>query len=289
MKTADIYRQKKFVMSAEVFPPKQYGRFESLIRTIRDIAPLSPDFVSVTYGAAGKTKETTADALSVIKDAFSLECAAHLTCVNMTKDSLESILDDYHRKNVENILVLRGDIVEDSVFYDFCHANELAEYISANHPDFNLLGACYPEGHPEAKSFDADIDALRRKVDCGVCHLISQLFFDNAHFYRMRDAARKVGISVPIEAGIMPLVNKSSIQRLITMCGVSTPPEFAKIFARYDGDEFAEAGMAYTIAQIEDLINNGVDGIHLYTMNNAAIADRIFSHFADTRIRLNEG
>ena len=288
MRISEIYDQKRFIMSAEVFPPKKYGEFESLIRTIRDITPLRPDFVSVTYGAAGKTKETTADALSVVKDAFGLECVAHLTCVNMTVESLENIIAVYKRKNVENILVLRGDVAEDSAFYDFKHANELAAYIAANHPEFDLLGACYPEGHPEAISFDHDVDMHKQKIDSGVTHLVSQLFFDNSHFYNLLDAMQKKGITASVEAGIMPVVNKKSIQRLIKMCGTSIPHEFAKIFAKYDDDDFRRAGIEYTKKQISDLISNGVRAFHIYTMNNADVAAEIYSTFADVRREFNE-
>lgn len=265
---------KKTVFSAEVFPPKKSGTMEGVIRALRKIATAGPDFISITCGAGGNGGATTSDVCSVAVDAFDLNAVAHFTCVNMTEQLCRDELEVLRRKGIDNILVLRGDVGEQSKFYDFLHADELAAFIGKVAPDFNLIGACYPEGHVEAESLEADVDNLCRKIDAGVTHLITQLFFDNAAFYAFRDLAASKGISVPIEAGIMPVLNASQIKRMVSMCGASIPHKLAKLIARYGDDTAAmeAAGIEYAAAQIDDLLQHGVDGIHLYSMNRGDVA-----------------
>ena len=202
---------------------------------------------------------------------------AHLTCINNTKADIVKTLDDFKANGVENILALRGDINPDiPPKTDFRYASELTEFIKS-YGDFGVSGACYPEGHIEAEDLVADIHNLKRKVECGAEHLVSQLFFDNELFYSFMERAEIAGIDVPIEAGIMPVTNKSQIERMVSMCGASLPSKFAKVMQRYENhpEALMDAGIAYAIDQIVDLISHGVRGIHLYSMNNPRIAKRI--------------
>lgn len=279
----ELFEKKKVVMSAEVFPPKRNGMLEGVIRALKEIRPLDPDYVSITYGASGSGGMTTADVASVVIDAFDMTAVAHMTAVNMTKDLLEERLQMLSRKGVKSILTLRGDVVEDSRFYDFRHANELAAYISERYPQFELLGACYPEGHPEAKNLDADLDMIKLKTECGVSHLVTQLFFDNATFYDFAEKAAKKGIGATVSAGIMPITSVQQVERIVSMCGVQIPTKFSKICATYQGEDLYKAGIDYAIEQIRDLIDNGVRGIHLYTMNKGDVAKAVFTAFEEDR------
>lgn len=283
MIVSDIFRAKRFVMSAEVFPPKRNGMLEGVIRALKDIKGLSPDFVSITYGANGNGGDTTADVASVAIDAFEMTTVAHMTAVNMTVAKLEEKLEQLARKGVENILTLRGDIAPDSAFYDFRYASDLAAYIKGRYPQFHLIGACYPEGHYQAPSLEADVDNLRRKIDAGVEHLITQLFFDNSCFYRFRELLARKGIDTPVSAGIMPITNALQVSRTVAMSGAHIPPDFAKVIANNDGPQLYRAGIDYAVEQIRDLHANGVRGVHLYTMNKGEIAQEVFARCKDLR------
>lgn len=277
MKIRELFAQKR-VFSVEVFPPKKTGTMENVIRALRTIAGLNPDFVSITCGAGGDGGATTSDVCSVALDAFDMTTVAHFTCVNMTADLCLSELDALERKGIYNILALRGDVTEKSKFYDFDHADKLARFIKTRRPAFSLSGACYPEGHVQAVSLDEDIDRLKGKLDAGVEHLISQLFFDNGKFFRFLDRARQKGIDVPIEAGIMPVLNAGQIKRMVSLCGASIPYELSRIIALYGErpDEMERAGIDYACGQIEGLKAGGADGIHLYSMNRGDVAGTVF-------------
>lgn len=280
MKIPSIFKQNRTSFSFEVFPPKKTSPINTIYNTLDELKGLNPDFISVTYGAGGNVADTsTCDIASDIKKIYNIEPLAHLTCVNSTKEEIKINLDRLKNCGIENIMALRGDInpnVEPKK--DFKYASELVSFIREN-GDFSISGACYPEGHVESKSLDEDIKNLHKKVDMGVTHLISQLFFDNNFFYAFLEKARKAGINIPIEAGIMPVVNKKQIERMVTLCGASLPSKFTKMMQRYEQHEDAlrDAGIAYAVEQIVDLLSHGVDGIHLYTMNNAYIAKRINS------------
>ena len=279
MKITSLFNNKdKTVFSFEVFPPKKDSPIESVYERLEEICALSPDFVSVTYGAGGTGGHSrTCEIASRIKNELGVESVAHLTCVNSTRAAIDSTLEDFKAHNIENILALRGDRIEGvEPQKDFKYASELCEYIRGR-GDFDLGGACYPEVHGEAEDEVADILNLRKKVDAGATHLISQLFFDNSVFYAFLQRARIAGIGVPIEAGIMPVTNKKQIERMVSMCGASLPPKFSKIMQRYEHkpEALRDAGIAYAVEQIVDLIANGVDGIHLYTMNNPYVARKI--------------
>ena len=280
MKTCDLFKQKKLVLSAEVFPPKKTGNLEGVIRALKSIKSVGPDFVSVTYGAGGEGADTTADVASIAIDAFGINTVAHMTAVNMTVGKLESQVEMLSRKGIENILVLRGDVCPTSRFFDFHHASDLAEYLSTRHPEFNLIGACYPEKHPEAKTLEEDIDNLKRKIDCGVTHLITQLFLDNDKFFRFLDLTSKKGINVPIEAGIMPMFSAKTLEHSVSLSDASVPAEFLKLKEENpDEKEFFERGISLAVKQIDSLIKGGAKGIHLYTMNKGEIAERILPKF----------
>ena len=281
MKISSMFGQGKIVFSFEIFPPKKTSSVDTIYNTLEELKDLSPAFISVTYGAGGTMTEAghskTCEIASIIKNKYNVTPVAHLTCVNSTKEQVEAELNALKANGIENILALRGDINPDVPrCYDFAYASDLVEFIKAR-GDFHISGACYPEGHADAKDKVLDILNLKKKVDAGVTHLMSQLFFDNGHFYDFVEKARIAGINVPIEAGIMPVTNKSQIERMVTMCGASLPPKFVKVMQRFEHnpDALRDAGIAYAIDQIVDLISNGVEGIHLYTMNNPYIARKI--------------
>jgi methylenetetrahydrofolate reductase (NADPH) len=265
--------------SCEVFPPKKTSPIETIYHTLDEIESIPWDFISVTYGAGGSNVgASTVDIASTIQEKHNIKSVAHLPCINYTKDEIVEILDEFKEHNVTNILALRGDInpnVEPK--HDFKHASDLVQFIKS-HGEFHVSGACYPEGHPQSASLDEDIQNLKFKIDCGVEHLMSQLFFDNNTFYTFLEKCDKANIKVPIEAGIMPVTNKKQIERMVSLCGASLPSKFTKMMQRYEDSPEAirDAGIAYAIDQIVDLIANGVDGIHLYTMNNSYVANRIY-------------
>lgn len=280
MKISELFKDNRTVFSMEIFPPKKNrGDINQIYSTLDGLKGVEPDFISVTYGAGGNLADSsTADICRIIKDKYNITSIAHLTCVNNTKDDISSILETLKSYGIENILALRGDINPDiEPKKDFFHANELIEFIRSK-GDFDISAACYPEGHSQSSSLEEDIRNVKKKVDAGADHLISQLFLDNSYFYNMREKACAAGINVPIEAGIMPVLSKSSIERMVSMCGASLPPKFAKMCSRFadNPEALVEAGIAYAIDQIIDLLANDVDGIHLYTMNNPYVACRIF-------------
>ena len=278
MKIPELFKSGKTVFSFEIFPPKKDGSIDTVYSTLDGLSDLRPDFISVTFGAGGSAAGvSTSEIAGLIKRKYNTESIAHLTCVNMTRDEIDRQLEKFREQGIENVLALRGDInPEIPPKKDFLHASDLISYMKER-SDLSFSGACYPEGHIDSDSIEKDIENLKIKVDAGASHLISQLFFDNEAFYRFIEKARAAGISVPIEAGIMPCVNASQIQRMVGMCGASLPPKFTKMIARYENNPEAmrSAGIAYAVDQIVDLCANGVDGIHLYTMNNPTIARKI--------------
>ncbi|WP_455530622.1 methylenetetrahydrofolate reductase [NAD(P)H] [Ruminococcus sp.] len=268
---------KKTVYSFEVFPPKKTSPVEVIYDTLDELNGLKPDFISVTFGAGGSGNSKYAlDIASRIK-ASGITPMLHLPCINFTKAEIDAALSQAQERGIENILALRGDINPDIPPVDeFRHASDLINYIKAK-GDFDIAGACYPECHPDADNIIDDITNLRRKVDAGADHLITQLFFDNDSFYEFREKAAIAGINVPIEAGIMPVVNKNQIERMVTTCGASLPKKFVRIMTRYEHspEALCDAGIAYAVDQIVDLVASGVDGIHLYTMNKPYVARKI--------------
>jgi len=278
MKIKDLFVPGKTVFSCEVFPPKKTSPVDSIYKTLDGLQEIRPDFISVTFGAGGsQVNQSTREIASIIQNKYGIPAMAHLTCVNASRDEVTDLLSGLKQEGVENILALRGDRSPDlPPKTDFLHANELVSFIREQ-GDFGISAACYPEGHPESADPVSDIRYLKQKVDAGAQHLVSQLFFDNEDYFRFVERCRIAGISVPIEAGVMPVLNKRSIERMVSMCGASLPRKLTRILARY-GDHpeaMREAGLAYAIDQIADLVAGGVEGIHLYTMNNPEIALKI--------------
>ena len=271
------YFDKKTVFSFEVFPPKKTSPVEVIYQTLDELHDLHPDFISVTFGAGGSSNNSNAiNVANKIRES-GVTPVLHLPCINYDKQEISAVLDQMKANGIENVLALRGDINPDiPPKKEFAHASDLIRFIKTQ-GSFDIAGACYPECHPDCDSIDEDIANLKIKVDAGADHLISQLFFDNDSFYSFMDKARAAGINVPVEAGIMPVVNKNQIERMVTTCGASLPRKFVKIMQRYEHNPEAlrDAGIAYAINQIVDLVASGVDGIHLYTMNNPVVAGRI--------------
>ena len=279
MKLVELYGKGKVVFSVEVFPPNKNFSIDTVYEAVNEIAEIQPDYFSVTYGAGGNTaNRSTCEIASHIKNKCGIEAMAHLTCINSTRSDVDFVLADLKSNGIENILALRGDLKPDEEpKNEFPHASDLAAYISSK-GDFDIAGACYPEVHIDAKSQKEDILNLKKKVDSGVSHLVTQLFFNNDAFYDFREKASIAGIEVPVSAGIMPITSKKQIERMVSMCGASLPPKFVKMIQRYENNREAliDAGIAYAVDQIIDLISNGVDGIHLYSMNNPYVAKRVY-------------
>lgn len=277
----DIFSSKKPVLSFEVFPPKQDQELEKVLSAVEELSLLPIDYMSVTYGAGGSNSKNTTAIASFLKDRLSIPSLAHLTCVTNTKEDIAQKLEEYKALGIENILALRGDKPRDfegnELFPGYQYASELTKAIK-DFGGFCVGGACYPECHPNSPSLDVDIENLKRKVDAGADFLVTQMFFDNEAFYSFRDKAVKSGIHVPITAGIMPLTSINQIQRMVINSGGATmPSKFVRILSKYQDNPEAlkQAGIAYAVEQIIDLLSNDVDGIHLYTMNRPKTTRKI--------------
>ena len=279
MKTiAEIYKNAaRPVFSFEFFPPKTSEGEAKLYVAIEELKTLQPDFVSVTYGAGGSTREKTfAITEKIIKDA-GLVAAAHFTSVGATRDEIAGLLLEMKSRGIDNIIALRGDPPYGQKSFDvsksaFAHADELVSFIRSKGFDFGLGGACYPEKHPEAESLVADIRNLKKKVDAGVEFLLTQLFFVNSLYLDFVKLARQEGIKVPIVPGIMPVTNFGQIERFRTMAGCRFPEAFVSELEKYQNDEkrFLDVSLEFTISQCEELIKNGAPGIHFYTLNQSS-------------------
>lgn len=266
-------------LSCEVFPPKEFARVDEARAVVRQIAALSPAYVSVTYGAAGNTPHFTRELAQAVQET-GVPALAHLTCINDTVSKVDEVLDGLEAAGVTNVLALRGDIPPDASFPDgdhFEHASELVSHVRRR-GGFCIGAACYPEGHPETGSRALDLEHLKAKVDAGVDFLNTQMFFDNATLYNFMYRALRAGIRVPVSAGIMPVINARQIRRIATLSGASLPPRFWSIVDRFGDDpaSMRQAGVAYATEQIIDLIANGISNIHLYTMNRADVAQDVF-------------
>ncbi|MCQ2416315.1 MAG: methylenetetrahydrofolate reductase [NAD(P)H] [Oscillospiraceae bacterium] len=283
MKVGSLFAKKK-VVSFEVFPPKPDVPIENIYRTLGTLKDLKPDFISVTYGAGGSAPgASTADICEAIQEQHQIASVAHLPCINETRESVLEKLQIFRQKGIENILALRGDRNPNlPPKTDFHYAADLIAFIREQ-GDFDIAAACYPEGHPEAPDLETDIQHLKEKVDAGAMHLISQLFFHNPDFYAFREKLARKGITVPMEAGIMPVTSKKSIERMVSLCGASIPSRLSKLMARYADDPVSlkAAGLEYAIVQILDLQSQGVDGIHIYTMNNPDVARYIMEQIGE--------
>ena len=266
-------------ISFEIFPPKHGDALKNIDSTLEILTDLKPEFISITFGAGGSVKDNkTIELAKRIKNEFKIQPVVHLTCLNYSRLEIETILLELEDAGINKILALRGDKNPNyPVKNDFHYAKDLISYIKLRNTNFSVFGACYPETHLEAKDKIVDLHNLRDKVNSGVDLLISQLFFDNNVFFDFLNSLKIMDISTPVEAGIMPVTNKAQIERMVNMCGASLPLKYRKILEKYEDNKEAlfDAGMAYATNQIIDLLTSGVDGIHLYTMNNPAVAKRI--------------
>ncbi len=288
MRLADLFKSKKAVLSFEVFPPKAQSGMEGINATLASLGDLAPDYVSVTYSAGGSRNAHTAEVARKVR-ALGMEPLAHITCVNSTAEEVKNALSELADAGVENLLALRGDRVEGATAGDFSYASDLIRFIREQGFSFDISAACYPEGHPECDSLRDDITNLKRKVDLGVTHLNTQLFFDNDDFFRFMDMVRLAGINVPVQAGVMPLVKASQFGGIVKMTAAKIPSKISRMYARFadDPESLTEAGIAYATDQIIDLLSGGVDGIHLYIMNNAYVARRITENIRPFLAKLN--
>ncbi len=269
----DLLSKTKTTVSFEVFPPKKDDEFQSVFATLDKLALLKPDFMSCTYGAGGSKSKKTVEIASYIQNKLNIDSIAHITCVGFKKADLETNCELLKNEGIKNVLALRGDrpqYMSDEQFNEreFFYASDMVKYLKSS-TSFQIAGACYPEKHYESASFEEDLKHLKEKTDAGVSFLISQMFFDNALFYNFLDKAKAAGITVPVCAGIMPITSAKQIGTSVTLSGSSVPKKLADIIANYgdDPDDMRKAGIDYSIAQILDLKEKGVDGIHIYTMN----------------------
>ncbi|MGI6025365.1 MAG: methylenetetrahydrofolate reductase [NAD(P)H] [Candidatus Scatomorpha sp.] len=283
MKISDILKEDRVTLTYEVFPPRAGDTYAAVAEKARTISALRPAFMSVTYRAGGDTSDYTVELASDISGRFGVESLAHLTCVSSTRQQVADVLVKLREHGVQNILALRGDIPpEGPTAHDYAYASELVRDIKSQ-GDFCVGGACYPEGHPEAGGKAADIEHLKEKVDAGCEFLITQMFFDNSIFYNFLYRIRERGIDVPVVAGIMPVTNAKQVKRITQLSGNYLPEKFKAVVDRFGGDPAAmrQAGVAYATGQIIDLIANGVNHIHVFTMNKPEVAQGIHASLSE--------
>ncbi len=280
----EILKSGEISTSFEVFPPKNNAPFEPVLKSVEKLSLLKPDFISVTYGAGGGTSQNTPRIASYIQNELHTPSMAHLTCASSTKEEIDGILAELRDKGIDNILALRGDLPEnynpdDTNYYKY--ASQLVERI-LEFGGFSVGAACYPEGHVESKNSNEDLLHLKEKVDCGAQYLVTQMFFDNTALYSFLYRALKVGIDVPVIAGIMPVMNPAQIKRSCALSGATLPSRFKIMLDRFSDDPVSlqQAGIAYATEQIIDLIANGVNGIHIYTMNKPEVAGAIMHNLS---------
>ncbi len=276
MRITEKLMVKDKLISFEVFPPKTDSAFDSIKWSVRELAAFNPDFMSVTYGAGGGTSQYTVDIASMIKNQLDTTALAHLTCASTNKEKIDSILDNLKKNNIDNILAMRGDIpfgFEKDAGEYYTYASELVAHIK-DYGYFDIGGACYPECHPECDSLEKDIEHLKIKFDCGVDFFITQLFYDNGIFYDFLEKIRKKGIYAPVFAGIMPITNIKQVDRIIGLSGTKLPKEVSDFLEKYKNspEDLEKAGLDFAINQINELMENGVNGIHIYTMNKPYVA-----------------
>ena len=285
MKIKDRLTDGKVHISFEVFPPKTDAKFESVQKAVDEIAKLAPSFISVTYGAGGGTSKNTVKIASHIQNDLGVDSIAHLTCVSSTKEEVRHRVQEMKENGIQNILALRGDIPAESQFpipNQYKYAYELIEDIKSQ-GDFCIGAACYPEGHVECEHKEDDIAHLKQKVDCGVDFLTTQMFFDNAVFYNFLYRIREKGITIPVLPGIMPVTSGKQIARSCQLSGAVLPSRFRAIVDRFGDNPKAmqQAGIAYATDQIIDLIANGIQNIHVYSMNKPEVATAIMSNLSE--------
>lgn len=289
MKISKIFEEKNVVVSAEIFPPKKAETFKNIDKVIDELCELDVDYISVTYGALGNTRDKkTLEIAKKIKEK-GIEPLTHLTCIALSKDEVDEIATEYKGSEIENVLALRGDIIGDDTVHDFNYASDLTTYLKDN-TNLCIAGACYPEIHPECYSLADDINNLKKKIEAGAEFLVTQLFFDNNDFYYFRDKCRDAGINVPISVGLMPVLNRRQIERIASISHAKIPVKLKNMMDKFADNPYAleQAGIAYITEQIVDLLANGVDGIHLYIMNKPHIYRKIIENINHIVNNINE-
>jgi methylenetetrahydrofolate reductase (NADPH) len=289
MRLTELLNTEDVTISCELFPPKQGAQLDNYKKIVGDMAALKPAYMSVTYGATGGTSDYTVELANEVRNVNHIPALAHLTCASSTKEKVASVIQELKEKQIENILALRGDIPQNADFplpNQYKHASELI-YDIKSQGDFCIGGACYPEGHPESQTLDEDLQHLKEKVEAGCEFLTTQMFFDNNILYNFMYKALKHGIDVPVVAGIMPITNANQVKRSIALSGSLVPRRFLAIVDRFGSDPAAmkQAGIAYATDQIIDLIANGVNHVHIYTMNKPDVAGAILENLSDIYVR----
>ncbi len=283
MKITDIINASAPSLSFEVFPPKTSDKFESVRSAVNEIAKLSPSYMSVTYGAGGGTSQYTVQIAKGLND-MGVTALAHLTCISSDRDNVRGMLAKLKEEGIENILALRGDILPDTDMskLSYHYADELVREIR-DFGGFCVGGACYPEGHPDSENSRTDIENLKRKVDAGCEFLTTQMFFDNNVLYNFMYRIQKAGIYVPVVAGVMPVINARQIKRICSISANALPQRFLRIVDRYadSPDAMKQAGIAYATEQVIDLFANGVNAVHIYSMNNPSVAAAIKANISE--------
>ncbi len=276
---SELFAEGRPLRSLEFFPPKDDDGVRALRDTAQALAKIRPDFVSVTYGAGGGTRARTAQVSAMLRRDFGFTVMPHLTAVNHSPEDIAAVADDHYANGIRNIMALRGDIPTgssaESAFSDGLRfGSDVVELLKRRHDDLCLGVGGYPEKHPEAPSADTDLENLRRKVDAGASFVTTQLFFDNAYFYRFVERTRAAGIDVPIVPGIMPVLSLKQITRITSLCGASLPDRLTRrLEAADDHPEIVEhVGIDWALGQIRDLLEQGVPGYHLYVLNRARAA-----------------
>ena len=285
MKISELLKTKEVTISCELFPPKKGSELKKAHQVVKEMAILKPAYISVTYGASGGISEHTVDMANEVQNVNGVTALAHLTCASSGREKIREVLAKLQQHHIENILALRGDIPENLDFPlpgQYRHASDLIEEIKS-FGDFCIGGACYPEGHPEAESVDADLNYLKQKVEAGCEFLTTQMFFDNNILYNFLYRALKKNIQVPVIAGIMPVTNVNQIKRITALSGTALPQRFRAIVERFADHPAAlgQAGIAYATEQIIDLIANGVNNVHIYTMNKPDVAGAILKNLSE--------
>lgn len=288
MKVSELLKSDKVTISVELFPPKKGSQLENYKAIVGRMAELKPSYISCTYGATGGTSDYTVEIADTI-NSYGIPAIAHLTCASSAKEKVQSVIKELKDRKIENILALRGDIPEDADFPlpdQYHHAIELIGEIKEI-GDFCIGGACYPEGHPEAATMEEDLQHLKEKVEAGCDYLTTQMFFDNNIYYRFLYKALAKGINVPVVPGIMPVTNAAQVKRTISLTGNLVPAKFLSIVDRFGSNPEAmkQAGIAYATEQIIDLIANGVNHIHIYSMNKPDVAGAIMDNLSKIYVR----
>ncbi len=289
MKISDILQKEKIGLSCELFPPKTGSQLGNVKEVVKEMAQLKPSYMSITYGASGGTSEYTVNIADEIQNTNHIPALAHLTCVSSTREKVHDVIRQLKEAKIDNILALRGDIPSETDFplpEQYRYASELI-YDIKSMGDFCIGGACYPEGHPESGSIREDLVYLKEKVDAGCDFLTTQMFFDNNIYYNFMYKLLQKNITVPVVAGIMPVTNAVQIKRIIALSGNMLPARFQAIVERFADEPAAmrQAGIACATEQIIDLIANGVNHVHIYTMNRPDVAGEIFGNLSEIFIR----